>query len=347
MTRRTDRGGPGTPPAVRPPGHALVLGAGGFLGRHISAAFRRAGWQVTAVSRSANARQPADVPAPEAVRWLALDVPATDPGALTEVLSHAGPQVLVNAAGSLWAVSEEEMTRGNVHLVDRLLTVLPRLPRPPRLLQLGTVHEYGPPLDDRPVTEAAALRPVSGYGRTKARASEAVLAAARDGAVDATVLRVSNAVGAGLPRPSLLGGVAAALAEAPSSGAPAVLSLGPLTARRDFVDATDVAEAVVAAAAAPVAEPVVNIGRGTSVAAGDLVRRLLVVSGRRAEIAERQDPAPTPAAPGGGAYPQRIDIALAGRALGWRPSRELDDSLRCLWRAVGEPPCASGRGPRK
>ncbi|MDC7340045.1 NAD-dependent epimerase/dehydratase family protein [Streptomyces lydicus] len=128
------------------------------------------------------------------------------PGTLTEVLTRTAPHVVVNAAGAVWAASEEEMARGNVLLVDRLLTVLPRLPRPPRLLQLGTVHEYGPPLGDGPVTEAAALRPVSGYGRTKARASEAVLGAARDGALEATVLRISNAVGAGLPRPACWAG---------------------------------------------------------------------------------------------------------------------------------------------
>ncbi|MFF8315400.1 NAD-dependent epimerase/dehydratase family protein [Streptomyces lydicus] len=338
MTGRAQREAPGTDRRV------LVLGGSGFLGRHLTAAFHHTGWQVTVVSRSGDAGQPAGRPEPAAPRRLALDVAGADPGTLTDVLTRTAPHVVVNAAGAVWAASEEEMARGNVLLVDRLLTVLPRLPRPPRLLQLGTAHEYGPPLGDAPVTEAAALRPVSGYGRTKARASEAVLGAARDGALEATVLRVSNAVGAGLPPASLLGGVAAALAAAPGDGAPAVLRLGPLTARRDFVDATDVAEAVVAAAAAPAAVPVVNIGRGTSVAAGDLVRRLLAVSGRPAELVERQQPAAVPVAPGGAAYAQRLDITLARRALGWRPGRELDDSLRGLWLAAGDPPYASGPG---
>ena len=65
----------------------------------------------------------------------------------------------------------------------------------------------------------------------------------------AVVLRVFNPVGPGAPEESLPGRVAAELRRALASGAE--VRLGSLDAVRDFVDARDVADAVIAAAAGP------------------------------------------------------------------------------------------------
>ena len=58
------------------------------------------------------------------------------------------------------------------------------------------------------------------------------------------------------------------------------MRLGPLDAVRDFVDARDVADAVIAAAAAAsLPHPVINVGSGTGVLARTLVRELVAISG--------------------------------------------------------------------
>ncbi|WP_198348196.1 NAD-dependent epimerase/dehydratase family protein [Plantactinospora sp. KBS50] len=172
-------------------------------------------------------------------------------------------------------MSDEELTASNVTLVRRLVAAVAELPWRPRLVHLGSVHEYGPVPAGALIREGDEPRPVSPYGRTKLLGTEAVLAAVRRGAIDATVLRVVNVSGPGTPARSLLGQVARqlyahrcrpAVANAhpgPAGGpgltglattgcaAPAVLRLAPLRAYRDFVDVRDIADAVCAAAAAP------------------------------------------------------------------------------------------------
>ena len=98
---------------------------------------------------------------------------------------------------------------------------------------------------------------------------------------------------------------------------------------RDFVDADDVAAAVLAAATGPVpAHGVVNVGSGTAVPARDLVSTLVDVAGARVRIEEggvgsaRSADVPW----------QQADITAATATWGWRPRTPLAVSLEGLWR---------------
>ncbi|MGI5456700.1 NAD-dependent epimerase/dehydratase family protein [Streptomyces sp. CA-249302] len=297
--------------------HVMVLGATGFLGRHIADAFEAAGDRVLRVSRSAP---------PGA----AIDLSAATTPDLAAFLAAHRPDVVVNAAGTVWQADERRMYELNDAFVRRLVAALPG---PTRLVQLGSVHEYGPAPAGVPLTEDREPAPAGTYGRTKLSGTRWVLGAAREG-LDAVVVRVANACGPGAPPESLLGKVAAELArQAGRKGPAAELRLSPLRARRDFVDVRDVAEAVVAAAGADrstAAGRIVNIGRGEAVPVRGLVDRMVALSGLPVRLVELEAPDGTRAA----SEWQQTDIALAGRLLGWRPRRELDESLRDLLAAV-------------
>ncbi|MFD7666426.1 NAD-dependent epimerase/dehydratase family protein [Streptomyces sp. NPDC059788] len=308
IDRTADGGRGGAAPSV------VVLGATGFVGRHLCAAFAGAGWTVTGVART-------HPPVPPPCRTVTLDLVRAAPERIARLLAGHGARVVVNAAGAVWGVSAEEMALANDGLVRRLVTAVASLPRPPRLVQLGSVHEYGPG-PRRGITEDTPTAPVTPYGRSKLAGGLALLDAAAAGAVDGLVLRVSNVSGPGTPPASLLGTVARHLAEEP----PGPLRLAPLLAHRDFVDVRDVADAVLAAAGSTATGRVVNIGGGRAVPVRALVTRLTELAGRGAEITEVPSPGGRPPE----AEWQRMDIALAGRLLGWRPRRGLDDSLRDL-----------------
>jgi dTDP-6-deoxy-L-talose 4-dehydrogenase [NAD(P)+] len=303
------------------PRRAVVLGGSGFLGRHVCDAFVAAGAEVIAVSRRLD-RLPG-------TRCVRLDVAETPPGTLRDLLAAAAPTVVVNAAGGVWGVSEEQQIASNVTLVRNVVAAVAGLPRPTRLIHLGSVHEYGPVAVGQPIDESTAPNPVDPYGRTKLIGSRHVLAACSAGRVDAAVLRVVNVTGPGAPAGSLLGRVAGQLRAAAGTGEPAVLRLAPLRALRDFVDVRDVARAVVAAATAPVCGAVVNIGRGEAVSVRWLVDTLIAASGLPARVVESVDPGA--AARGAGIEWQEIDPATAHRLLGWRARLALTDSLCALW----------------
>ncbi|OXM55169.1 NAD-dependent epimerase/dehydratase family protein [Amycolatopsis alba] len=308
MSNSTPRLGRG-----RAPERVVVLGGTGFLGRNLCSALTAAGCEVTAV-----ARRPPPVPGH---RFRRFDVVAGGAAGLAGLLAEERATAVVNAAGVVWRGSDEEMTETNTALVDVLLDALALFEVSPRLIQLGTVYEYGNPAGAVDLREGTPAAPTSPYGRGKLRATEAVLA--RDGR--AVVLRLSTAIGPGMPSESLLGSVARRLADADG---PALVELPVLRGRGDFLDVRDIGDAVLAALRTPEAAGLINIGRGELTPVGDLVRRLIDVSGVTARVVTL--------ATGGsrrtkGFEERRIVREVAGQVLGWAPRRSLTDALRTLW----------------
>lgn len=310
---------------------AVVVGAAGDLGRHVCAALLAAGWQVTAVVRSV-----ADPP-PDC-RLLQLDVIGAEPGELASALSAASPvnqepALVVNAAGALWGVTDEQMVTGNVILVDRLVRAVQTLPGAVRLVHLGSAYEYGghPGLERLP--ESLAPTPAGQYAQTKLAGTRLVTRAVAEGRIDATVLRISLSVGPAAPAQSLFGSLVRQLAARPEA-----LTLPPVAGVRDVVDVRDVADAVLHAARAERVPPVVNIGAGVGVRLAEAVDTLIRIAGSTAAITRSPAPAARRDAAAGD---QPLDITLARQALRWAPVRTLPETLQALWDGVPRPSFAA------
>jgi len=145
--------------------------------------------------------------------------------------------------------------------------------------------------------------------------------------VDGVTLRVFNPIGPGLKEDTLLGRTAALLREASKQGWDEV-TLGDLSAHRDFVDVRDVATAVVAAVAAPGPAPrVLNVGSGRAVPARLAVDLLTDVAGYSGRVIE-QGAGPARSAAVGWML---ADLDRAAATLGWLPTHDLADSVRAVW----------------
>jgi len=228
-----------------------------------------------------------------------------------------------------WGRTEEEMGYTNVRLVERLLGALRSMAYPPRLVHLGTIHEYGPVPYGRLLDEDMTPRPQTLYAQAKLTASLMVLEAVRVGQLDGIVLRVTNTIGPYPAPESFFGALAARLRD---DRAAEGVELTIADARRDYVDVRDASDAVVRAAQSPLADPLVNIGRGEALYIRELVDALVratrlppeSVRERRGAVAGRS----------AGADWIRVDNSRARRLLDWRPRYDIHESMRDLWDTV-------------
>lgn len=288
----------------------LVLGGSGYLGRHVVAALRqdRRVTRVLTPGRSV------------------CDVMGASVEELTDLLVLMEPHVVVNCVGRLDG-EPRELAAANTGVTAKLLGAVRKAPA--RLVRVGSAGEYGPVQPGVAVDEDTPARPVSAYGSSHLAATLLVEEARRAGTAEAVTLRVFNPIGSGMGANTVLGRAAHQLEEALRDGTGTV-RLGPLGAYRDFVDARDVASAVVAAAFTPIEWATINVGSGRATRVRDAVEMLAAVAGFDGDIFE------APAAPGRSVGVDWIeaDTTRARRALGWTSQHSLQESLTEIWRDV-------------
>ncbi|MFJ9693193.1 NAD-dependent epimerase/dehydratase family protein [Kitasatospora sp. NPDC101183] len=295
----------------------LLLGGDGFLGRHATAVLR----SLPGATVLTAGRRP--------THDLRLDLATAQAGPLGEELAALAPDAVVNFAGAVAgsAVKLAEVNaRGPAVLCEALALGAPES----RLVHIGSAGEYGVCAEGESLAEEADARPVGVYGATKLAGSLAVAGSA----LDAVVLRVFNPVGPGAPAGSLPGRLAAELRRAAPEGADGVVTVGDLSAYRDFVDARDIAEAVGLAVAAEGPLPrVLNLASGRARQVRAIADGLVAAAGFTGRIDETGAGSERSA----GVSWQQADVSAAARALGWHPTTELADTLRDLWLDTAEP----------
>jgi nucleoside-diphosphate-sugar epimerase len=280
---------------------ALVTGAGGFVGRHLTDRLRRDGWEVVALTRR--------------------EVDLTDPVAATAAVRAAEPDVVFSlAAGRARATPAERAATIAVNTSPWLVDALPD--RCGAVVRLGSSTEYA--ASPRPLAEDAALEPRGFFGATKAAGSLLLQAAAAERGVRAAVLRAFQVYGPGDHPTRLVPTVLAAARNGTAVPLPARLS------RRDWVWVGDVVDACVRAAVDDGLPPgvVLNIGTGVQTSTEELVATAARVTGR-------------PIATEPGAHPGRdwdtadwvCDPSAARRLLGWEATVDLAEGLARSWAA--------------
>jgi len=283
---------------------AVVIGAQGFLGRHVAAALCAAGAPVIAVGRSSTGHLDAALRRAAVIFYLA--------GTVTPQTAESAP----------------DQVRADHLAFTELLAACGRHGTLPVLVLAssgGTVYDSAVPA---PYTEAAPVRPTTAYGCAKFALEQEALAATN--AVCPLVVRLSNVYGPGQrPRDGL--GVIAHWLDAARSGSQPVL-YGDADVARDYVFVGDVASALVGvwirrqelAGACPL---ILNVGSGVPTSLSRVFHVVCAAVGRDLSLA---------AAPARGFDRQDVWLAITKAAdqLGWRPAVSLEEGVVRTWREL-------------
>jgi NDP-hexose 4-ketoreductase len=309
---------------TRPVNARVVLfGANGFLGSHIAQAFQADDLEFFSFSRIA---QNDNLCRGELHVRPALDLVKNGVTGISNLLEKLQPTVIVNAVGALTG-SESELEAANLTAVQNLLEAAQKISPRARMIHLGSAAEYGP-VDRGPgepgssVHEDAICNPIGMYANLKLKATQLMLASD----LETVTLRIANPVGPGTPETLLPGAIAQRLRNAIFENASEIRS-GPLSDYRSYVDARDIAQAVLIVARAENPPRLINIASPQAVQVREVVTALVRISGFQGELIEEN----ALASQRSSAVPwQQADISRA-LMLGWKPKFSLQQSLEDLW----------------
>ncbi len=288
---------------------ALISGAGGFVGPHLTAHLEACGDEVAAMD-------------------LESGPDLRDGRGWVDTVADHRPDVIYHLAGwsdvggswdDPWTTFEVN-TLGTISILEAA-----RLAGTPRVLVISSADVYGIVApSDLPLTEHQPARPRSPYGASKQAAEAAALQYWRGHGLATVLVRPFNHLGPGQSPRFAAPGFAAQIAEAERRG-PSQLRHGDLSAERDLTDVRDVVRAYRRLATSGEPGEIYNVCSGRAVSMEQVLDTLLGLSDVPME--RSVDPA----------LIRPIDLpVLCGSyakleaATGWRPEIDLDQTLAAV-----------------
>ena len=217
----------------------LVIAGTSFIGRHVCDHLRTIGCEVVATSRRAEANG----------RGETVFCEVTDAASVEGAIKDSAPDWIIQCAGATSSRDPDELFRTHVDGTCNVLAAARVYAHDASLCIFGSAAEYGPVAECRlPVAEECVCEPTTPFGQSKLAQTHLALAAAATSGQKVVIVRPFNVIGPGLPDFYFAASLARRLLKLKSAGAPSGTDFEVFNANstRDFIDARDVAAAVVA-----------------------------------------------------------------------------------------------------
>ncbi|HJU44324.1 MAG TPA: NAD-dependent epimerase/dehydratase family protein [Vicinamibacterales bacterium] len=303
---------------------ALVTGAAGFIGSHLSERLLAQGARVRAIdaftdfyARPLKERNLDNLRGRDGFEFIEGDLRALDLPRLLEGITHVFHLAAQAGVRRSWGAEFQVYTGLNIDSTQRLLEACVGKPIE-RLVYASSSSVYGDEVAI-PMMETALPQPVSPYGVTKLAAEQLCYLYFFNYKVPAVSLRYFTVYGP-RQRPDMgFNRFFSAILD----GKPLV-QYGDGLQTRDFTYVADAAKATADAAVRGVPGRVYNIGGGARVSLREVFDLLARVSGRKVTI-DHQPPQK------GDMRDTFADTSRAKADLGFTPSVTLEEGLRAMW----------------
>ncbi len=292
----------------------LITGAGGFVGSHLAEALRDAGHDVVAMARYSNRDTFGWLDEVDGVERVRGDV--CDAHQMMRLVGGVDRVYHLAAYGSVPYSFDAPRQFVDVNTVGTLNVALACIEHDVELVHTSTSEVYGnaPP----PQHEGTPLCALSPYAASKIGADQLVRSLCASRWLNAVILRPFNTYG---PRQSARAVIPRIILRCNDRNARTV-ELGNLTPKRDLMYVSDTVAAFMAVEPSEDC-PTFVACTGSSIAIGDLARRLLHACGRDdiriVDVPGRTDTAEV--------WYLRGDCSLLREATGWVPKVSLNDGL--------------------
>ncbi|KXF78325.1 epimerase [Paramesorhizobium deserti] len=298
----------------------LITGANGFVGtwlqRELASRAPAGGLTVFPLGHGSTSGRQVDI---TDYHGIAEVIRETRPTAIVHLAAVAAPNDARRAYRRAWDIN----VTGTLNVAQAVMENVPHA----RFIFTGSADAYGESFieaEGKPVTEKAALRPLSVYGATKAAADILIGQLSNEG-LKSVRFRPFNHTGPGQSDAFVVPAFARQIAEISAGLRPPLIEVGNLAAQRDFMDVRDVVRAYADAALADMPDAfgrVFNLASGKPRQIHAILDALVEMSGLKIDI--RVDPARL----------RGSEVAIAtgdaGAALdvfGWKPEIAFETTL--------------------
>ncbi len=303
---------------------ALIIGGAGFVGHYLADhLYRQYGWSVCCTKLALEQMQ---MNHGQIVNLDILDRAATErliAGFCPDYIFHLAAQSSVALSWKRPDLTVDVNIKGAVYVLEAVRRVAERTGHKPRVLLVGSGEEYGYIEEtELPIREENPIRPGNIYAATKACQNLLGQIYARAYGLDVMMIRAFNIIGPGQTTQFVVSDFCKQAADIEAGKQPPVLSVGNLSARRDFTDVRDVVRAYGMLAQTGKSGVTYNVGSGRDIAISLVLAEILRQA--KCEIRVETDPdrmrpsdVPVIAA----------DISRLLEATDWKPEIPLEQTI--------------------
>lgn len=251
---------------------SLIIGAAGFVGGYLARELKDAGHTVAVTKLP---QETLSFPA------VTFDLDITDPDAIGRVLKEFRPDNIFHLAAQSsvklsWerpALTAQINVSGAINLFECVKSVCPQS----KIVVVGSGEEYGEVDYSAAVSETVPPKPANVYALTKLCQEQLAQIYVRAYGLHAVCTRSFNHIGPGQSPVFVVADFCSQVAKI-ERGAPAVIRVGNLSARRDFTDVRDVVKAYVLLSECGKDGEIYNVGSGSAVEIREILRKILALA---------------------------------------------------------------------